>query len=106
MAGRYITQNRMKRIKWEEAEVNSRNKRNYPNKKVIVEHWTCSCGSMQCMAYPGMKTARDKDWNVVPAVEVSQAHADRTLRNKKKRAKKITIKEYNLKRYGTLGQKV
>lgn len=91
MAGIYITLRRMREVKFEEACLNRRVKQEFGRVKHVMNHTSCSCGSMGCRAIPGI----DRD-----RVELTAAQAIKTLKIKKRRHKKITIKQYNQARYG------
>ncbi len=86
MAGRYITQGRMRRAKWEDSMANRRLKSDFGGKKHPIEHTNCSCGSMECLAVPTIRTRGfTKNYSEFERVELTPAQADRTLKRVKKR---------------------
>lgn len=47
-----IPQERMRRIRWEECVVMSKNKRAKKPAKGGMIHWDCTCGEIDCLANP------------------------------------------------------
>lgn len=48
----FLSQERMRRIRWEESLVNASLKRDPPKKPMHIVHWSCACGSVDCLASP------------------------------------------------------
>lgn len=48
----FLSQRRMRSIRWEEALVNAWLKRNPPRKPMHIVHYSCTCGSVDCLATP------------------------------------------------------
>jgi hypothetical protein len=42
----------MRKIRWEEAVVNSEARRSGRKDKLTYNHWDCTCGSIDCLANP------------------------------------------------------
>src|SRR6478609_6610826 len=89
MAGRFITQNRIKRSRWEDSLMRGVMKRVHPGKKLAIEHTNCGCGAMSCKAVPTIITRRfDVNYNEVSTEELTPTQAKKTLLKRKRAGNK------------------